>query len=114
MHRPAVFANVVELSLPDARRAPAPCESGIDLRLSSEELVEVLRAAGATVLAVQEHGVLLGAERKLVFVHRRRAVETGELRDALRAVALEMDRFVELLAALRARVPRGAAVAPRT
>jgi len=113
MHRPAVFANVVRLNPADAQLAPAPRESSIDLRLSSEELVEILRGAGATVLAVQEHGVLLAAERKLVFVHRRGAVDHGELRDALHAVALEMGRFVELLGALRARATRRAAPASR-
>ena len=66
-------------------------------RPSSDELVQILECNGATILAHQEHGVLLRARRRLIFVRRRTVVDDSELLDALHASGIAVIRFVELL-----------------
>jgi hypothetical protein len=113
--RPAAFASVVTLNLnqEDGGIADGPgsrLESSVeDSRPSWEELVYVLSRVGATVLASHEHGVLLGAQRHLIFVRRRSIVDDGELHDALRAVGLAVEPFVELLVDARRQLTRWSA-----
>jgi hypothetical protein len=69
--------------------------------LSSEELVQVLSLGGANILAHQEHGVMLAARRRLIFIRRAWVVERIELRDALEAAGIGPGRYDRLLAAVR-------------
>jgi hypothetical protein len=69
--------------------------------ISSDELVQVLLRNGASVLANQEHGVILAAQRRLIFVRRANAVGRAELRDALQSAGIGPGRFDRLLAVVR-------------
>jgi hypothetical protein len=69
--------------------------------LSSDELVEVLSRGGANILAHQEHGVILAARRRLIFVRRAKVVGSAELRDALEAAGIGPGRYDRLLADVR-------------
>lgn len=66
-------------------------------RPSCEELVQILQHHGATIVARQEHGVLLRARRRLIFLRRTSIVADSELLDALHAAGLAVSRFVDLL-----------------
>jgi hypothetical protein len=66
-------------------------------RPSCEELVQILRHHGATILARQAHGVLLRARRRLIFLRRKSIVDDSELLDALHAAGIAVSRFVDLL-----------------
>jgi hypothetical protein len=69
--------------------------------VSSDELVQVLSRNGASILANQEHGALLAAQRRLIFVRRTHAVGRAELRDALQSAGIGPGRFDRLLALVR-------------
>lgn len=66
-------------------------------RPSCEELVQILQHQGATILARQEHGVLLRARRHLIFLRRRSIVDDSALLDALHAAGIAVSCFVDLL-----------------
>jgi hypothetical protein len=66
-------------------------------RPSCEELVQILQHLGATIIARQEHGVLLRARRRLIFLRRRSIVDDFALLDALHAAGVGVSRFVDLL-----------------
>jgi hypothetical protein len=76
---------------------------------SSDELVHVLVCAGACVVARQEHGTMVHARRRLVFVRRAASVDARTLADALRAIGADAARFATMLAeARRAPATHGA------
>jgi hypothetical protein len=77
----------------------APPEGREDL--SSEELVQVLSMGGANIVARQEHGTILAARRRLIFVRRANVVGRTDLRDALEAAGIGPGRYDRLLAAVR-------------
>jgi hypothetical protein len=83
--------------------ADVPTEALPVVRPSCEELVQVLLHDGATLLARQEHGVLLRARHRLIFVRRKSVVDDAELLDALRAAGIPVGRFVELIQERRRR-----------
>ena len=98
MLREAVWANPVTLSGQIFHlEEDASSDAMSAARPSAEELVDILECHGATVVARQEHGVLLRARRRLIFVRRRSVVDDSELLDALHACGMAVARFVDLL-----------------
>ena len=68
-----------------------------------------LTAVGAAVVGQADHGTLLRAHRRLVFVRSTHAVDHWTLVDALRAAGIPPARFREILdeIALAARAKVG-------
>jgi hypothetical protein len=79
-----------------------PADASLDAlsaaRPSADELVQILLRHGATVLSRQAHGVLLRAQRRLIFVRRTSVVDDAELLDALHATGIPVSQFVDMLA----------------
>jgi hypothetical protein len=94
-HRPALA------SYKSNRVTIAPAPGGQQEHLTAEELVQVLLQGGARLLATQEHGVFLEAQRHLIFLRRGSLVTEMELEDALRSAAIGPGRFDTLLADVR-------------
>lgn len=65
--------------------------------LSSEELVRILVRGGGRVIARQEHGVMLEAERRLIFIRHTAIVDRAAVADAVRASGIGVARFREML-----------------
>ena len=70
-------------------------------RVSSEELIELLVANGARILASRYYGVLFKSNHKLIFVRRARVMEPNALDDILQAANIGPGRFDRLLSDLR-------------
>jgi len=88
----------------DARMPQNP-ESSV--AISSEDLVQLLLRGGATIVARQDHGVLLQAQHHLIFLRHAPVVERKELMDALRSANVGPGRFDRLLAELKSNAAVG-------
>jgi hypothetical protein len=75
--------------------------------ISSEDLVQLLLRGGATIVARQDHGVLLQAQHHLIFLRHAPVVERKELMDALRSANVGPGRFDRLLAELKSNAAVG-------
>jgi hypothetical protein len=76
--------------------------------ISTEDLVQLLLRGGATIVARQDHGVMLQAEHRLIFLRHSPVVDRRELVDALRAADIGPGRFDRLLAELKSKAAVGA------
>jgi hypothetical protein len=76
--------------------------------VSGAELVTALTIAGAVVVGQADHGTMLRAQRRLIFVRNTHSVDHWMVIDSLRAAGIPPARFRELLAeiasAIRTRV----------
>jgi len=88
--------------------ASTPQDPDSLVAISSENLVELLLRGGAKIVARQDHGVMLHAEHRLIFLRHAPVVDRKELVDALRAADIGPGRFDRLLAELKSTAALGA------
>jgi hypothetical protein len=82
-------------------RAPAPRDESSLPALSSDEMSSILQRCGARVVARTDHGQLLAAHRRLIFVRHTDALPTDELGDIVRTAWIAPARVRELLEEMR-------------
>jgi hypothetical protein len=96
---PGAYARCFEATWHVDARTPRDSEHLVTI--SSEDLVQLLLRSGAKTIARQEHGVLLQAEHRLIFLRHAPVVDKGELVDALRSADIGPGRFDRLLAEMK-------------
>ena|SRR5258708_5305537 len=70
-------------------------------RVSSQELTQLLRLDGATIVSLRDYGILLQARHHFIFVRRAVVVDIEDLLDILQAAGIGPGRFERLLEAVR-------------
>src|SRR5260370_13541678 len=93
---PATAIRRIEATWHDDARMPRTPESFV--AISSEDLVQLLLRGGARIVARQDHGVMLDAEHRLIFLRHTPLVDRRELLDALRAADIGPLAFSRWLA----------------
>ena len=105
--------NIIERAEPSPQHLPIrrgrlyPHDGEAFARVSSQELTQLLRLDGATIVSLRDYGIHLQARRHLIFVRHAVLVEIEDLLDILEAAGIGLGRFDRLLEALRV-APMGA------
>jgi hypothetical protein len=97
---PSAYVRCFEATWHVDARTPRDSSENL-VSISSEDLVQLLLRSGAKTIARQEHGVLLQAEHRLIFLRHAPVVDKGELVDALRSADIGPGRFDRLLAEMK-------------